>query len=145
MNKKTVKVSAKTKEGFKIVADAGKHQLIIDQPEYNGGTDSGASPLEYMLSAVAGCMMQMAVMMGKMQRIKISSFSVDIEGTVDIDGIMGKDPSKRSGFEEIIVKANLDADISNEEKLKFLEMVEKSCPVAETILNGTTIKLELAQ
>jgi uncharacterized OsmC-like protein len=88
-------------------------------------------------------MLTMGRMAAKRRRIELRSFSIEIDGVLDLDGLMGKDPSKRTGFEDIQIKAFIDADISDEEKMAFLEEIEKSCPAADNVMNQSKISLKL--
>ncbi len=143
MAKKSVKVNLDLLEKFKIEAVAGNHKVIVDQPANAGGEDAGPNPLEYFLFGLGACILTIGRMAAKQKRIELKSFSVELEGVLDLDGLMGKDSSKRPGFEEIKVHAKLDADISDEEKMAFLEEVEKRCPVADNIMQPSKITLHL--
>jgi uncharacterized OsmC-like protein len=142
--KKIVKIESKLTEGFKIEVNAGNHSLIIDQPKDSGGKDAGANPLEYFLAGLAGCMLTMGKMVAAKKRIKINEVRVEVAGELDLDGLMGINPNIRSGFQQITVKAHLDANISPEEKQKFLEEIERLCPAADSLFNSTKINLEIA-
>lgn len=144
MPKKNESVSLKLIENFKIEATSGSHKLIVDQARIVGGSDAGPNPLKYFLTSMGACLISIAVMAAKQKRITIRSMSVDVDGTLDLDGLMGKDTTKRSGFEDIIFKVKLDADLSDEEKLAFLGEVERRCPVADNVVNQTKVTLKLA-
>lgn len=143
MAKKNVKVNLELLENFKIESAAGNHKMIVDQPANGGGSDAGPNPLEYFLTGLGACMLTMGRMAAKRRRIELRSFSIEIDGVLDLDGLMGKDPSKRTGFEDIQIKAFIDADISDEEKMAFLEEIEKSCPAADNVMNQSKISLKL--
>ncbi|MGM0598432.1 MAG: OsmC family protein [Candidatus Rifleibacteriota bacterium] len=144
MAKHTVKVDLNLVENFKIEGKAGNHTVYIDQPKNVKGTDTGPNPSEYFLLSLGGCIITIAKMAARQKRIKMNDFKLQVEGTFDLDGLMGKDPTKRSGFENITLKVDMDADISDEEKRAFIEEVEKRCPVSDNITNPSPIKLELA-
>jgi uncharacterized OsmC-like protein len=141
--KKFVKVNMNLQEKFRIEGVSGNHKVIVDQPKSGGGEDAGPAPLEYFLFGLGGCMLALGQIQLRRRRIKAREFSLTIEGQLDIDGLMGRDPDKRSGFEIIKVKARLDADIDEKEKMEILEEVEKRCPVADNVINKSIIELEL--
>lgn len=144
MAKKNVKVNLNLVKNFQIEAAAGNHKVFIDQPIPAGGSDSGPNPLEYFLTGLGACLISIAIMAARKKRIVLKAMSVEVDGLLDLDGLMGIDPSKRSGFEEIVLNVKLDADISDEEKMAFLEEVEKRCPVADNIMGQSKISLKLA-
>lgn len=43
------------KGSLKVSAIAGKHQLIVDEPEKYGGTEEGPDPYAYLLTALGSC------------------------------------------------------------------------------------------
>ncbi len=47
-----VVVGSVSGERFTQTINAGKHQLISDEPESSGGADSGPSPYDYLLAAL---------------------------------------------------------------------------------------------
>ena len=38
------------KQNYKTVMTAGNHELVADEPDHMGGTDSGPDPYDYQLS-----------------------------------------------------------------------------------------------
>ncbi|GAB4281425.1 MAG: OsmC family protein [Candidatus Rifleibacteriota bacterium] len=144
MAKKNVKVSLNLIENFKIEANAGNHKMFVDQPAVAGGSDAGPNPLEYFLAGLGACLITIGKIAAKQKRIEIRSFSVEVDGLLDLDGLMGKDPSKRAGFEEIVLNVKLDADLSDDEKMAFLKEVENRCPVADNVLRQSKISFKLA-
>lgn len=144
MSKKSFKVDLKQLDKFKIEAVSGEHKMIIDQPANGGGENAGPSPLEYVLTGLGGCIITMMQVGARKRRIDMRSLSIEIEGVMDTDGLTGKNPDVRTGFEEIIIKVSLDADVSDEEKLEFIKEAEARCPASDNIANETPIRLQLA-
>ncbi len=139
----TLKIEGKIEESFKTVIQASR-EIIIDQPKAMGGNDEGPNPLEYFLSSIAGCMCAIGKIIQKQKRLDIKSIKVFVEGDLDKDFLMGKTKEGRAGFVEIRTKVDIDSDMSLEEKEKFVEEIEKRCPVADNIakvsLMKTTVK-----
>jgi putative redox protein len=42
-------------EGLRAEALIGKHVVILDEPEKDGGTDMGPTPVQNLLAALGGC------------------------------------------------------------------------------------------
>ena len=61
------------------------HQLIIDTPEDDGGTNSGPRPKQLMLSALAGCTGIDVVSLLNKMRVEFSNFSIDTEANLSAD------------------------------------------------------------
>jgi len=139
----TMKVNGTWKSGFRVDVNSGDHSLIIDQPESSGGKDEGPNSLEVLLFALAGCLGTVAAIIAKQERIELRSFELEIEGDIDKSFTMGKTDEGRAGFTEIRVKAMIDADLDDAEKLAFLERVDSRCPTSDNLINQSNILFEL--
>ena len=60
-----VRVRAHSENATKTVVKARNFQLIIDEPTEMGGTNEGATPVEYVLGAFSGCLNVMAHLIAK--------------------------------------------------------------------------------
>lgn len=141
---KTVKIQASLNDRFAIESQIRDHRVVIDQPKEAGGENKGPTPLEYFLFSVAGCMMSIARIVAKQKQITLRTMSIDVEGDLDVAGLLGKPTESRIGFQEIRMKATVDADMTPEEKSAFLKEVEARCPVADNVEKGVLVKWELA-
>ncbi|MCH8549548.1 MAG: hypothetical protein LAT80_11790, partial [Balneolaceae bacterium] len=53
-NKKIVHIHL-GEENYKTTMHAGKHELLSDEPENMGGSNSGPDPYDYLLMALGSC------------------------------------------------------------------------------------------
>jgi len=134
---KKVQVEAHLGERFKIESTIGNHTLVVDQPKTGGGGDAGPTPLEYFFLSLAGCIATIARIAAKQKRINLRAMDVKVEGELDIEALMGRNPDVHSGFGGITVRAKIDADMTKEEKEAFLHEVDRRCPVSDNIHNVT--------
>ena len=144
MPKKTVSVESKLSDKFIIESDIRGHKIVIDQPANAGGTDAGPTPLELVFASLAGCIGTIGRIAAMQQRIDLKGLSVKVEGELDTDGLLGKPIDGRIGFEGITVTVDVDADMTDEQKEKFIHEVDARCPVSENLLNATPISVKLA-
>ena len=70
--------------------------------------------------------------------IKFEEFSVDLEGDIDLDGFMGLS-DVRPGFQEIRFVMNFKSNEPKEKLDKFVEFIEKTCPVGDTLSKGVKL------
>jgi uncharacterized OsmC-like protein len=134
---KHVAVEAHLGERFKIESRIGSHTLFVDQPKTGGGEDAGPTPLEYLFLSLAGCIATIARIAAKQKRITLRSMDVTVEGDLDVEGLMGRNPGGRSGFGGITVRVKMDTDLSREEQEAFLHEVDKRCPVSDNLHDVT--------
>lgn len=136
-------VHAERENPTKVKVNASKFTMIVDEPANLGGTDDGANPVEYVLAALAGCLNVVGNMVAKEMGFEIKALSFDVEGELDPAGFMGKAKDVRPGYQEIIVKANVDSDADEETLNKWLEVIESRCPVSDNLANATPVKIRL--
>jgi len=141
---KTVTVTAKSVENFLIEVNAGKHTQYIDQPEKGGGKDAAPTPLDYFFFALSGCVITIAKIIARQRNIEIRDMSVTVEGGLNSAVLLGKTTEDRAGFQDVVVKVYMDADMTDEEKLAFLKEVDARCPISDNTINTTPVKFELA-
>jgi len=144
MAMKTVQVAVKQGAGFRTECTAGKHTVIVDQPTAFGGTDAGPTPLDYQLVALGGCIAAIGRIVAGQQRLAIRGFEISLEAEMDTDGLMGKSSDKRAGFSSITARVKIDGDLTPGEKEKFLQEVERRCPVSDNLQNATPVGVTLA-
>ncbi len=141
--KATMKVEAHLDKGFKTDVKCS-HPFVIDQPKQAGGTDLGPNPLEFFLSSLAGCVCAIGRIISNQRKLNVRSINVKLEGDIDKDFLLGITQEGRAGFEEFRMKVDIDADMTDEEKMNFLNDIAKRCPVADNIKEISVLKADLA-
>jgi uncharacterized OsmC-like protein len=136
-----MKVTAHLFEKYRIEVKADNHVIRIDQPAAGGGTDAGPNPLAYQLSALAGCIGTVARIVANRQQIPLRGMTIDVEGDIDTDYLLGRTKEGRAGFQAFRIMVNIDADMSREAKEKFIHEVDSRCPISENLLNGTPMEI----
>lgn len=134
-----IKVSASMGAGFSTKVKCS-HPFVIDQPKMAGGNDEGPNPLEIFLSSLPACICAIGRIIANQRKIYLRGIEVDVEGDIDKDFLLGKTSEGRAGFTEIRSFVNIDADMTNEEKEKFLNEIAIRCPIADNIAQKSVIK-----
>jgi uncharacterized OsmC-like protein len=110
-----------------------------DEPPILLSKDKAPNPVEYVIQALLGCMTTTTVYKAAAQGIEIESVRSQIEGDLDVQGMLGLDPDVRPGFQEIraklIVKTKGPRDMIRE--------LHKSSPVYDTLARPVPIKVEI--
>lgn len=134
-----MKVSAEMGNTFATKINCS-HPFVIDQPKMAGGNDEGPNPLEVFLSTLPACICAVGRIVAMQRRIKLRGITVELEGDIDKDFLLGKTTEGRAGFTEIRSFVTIDADLTNEEKEAFLHDVEARCPIADNMTEKSIIK-----
>ena len=140
---KTISIEAKLDEKFKIEVKAGEYLMYVDQPKAGGGTDAGATPLEYLFASLAGCIGTVARIVAMQKRIPLKGMDMKVEGAFDLETLLGKSKENRAGFTGIKVMLHIDADMTKQEKEDFIQEVESRCPVSDNLVNATSVVIEV--
>jgi len=131
-------VAKKLPEGMQVETKSRNFTYLLDEPEELGGTDKAMNPVEALLSALGGCQAIVAAAFAEANDIKFEEFSVDLEGDIDLDGFMGLS-DVRPGFQEIRFVMNFKSNEPKEKLDKFVEFIEKTCPVGDTLSKGVKL------
>jgi uncharacterized OsmC-like protein len=138
---KTVKVESVLDAKFKLESTVRGHKVIVDQPANAGGADAGPTPLEYLMVSLAGCIGTIARIIAMQRRIALRGMKITAEGDINTDGLLGKPTGDPVGFKEFRILADIDADMTAEEKEAFIHEVDARCPVSFNLLNSTPVKI----
>lgn len=137
-----MKVGAEMKQGFRTKIK-GSVPFVIDQPKAAGGTEEGPNPLEVFLAGLLGCMCALARIIATQRNIDLKGINIDIDASIDKDFLMGKTKEGRAGFTEMNITSTIDAPLSKEEKEALMKEIEERCPIADNIVNKSTIKINV--
>lgn len=138
-----MKVGASIAEGFKTDIKCS-HDFIIDQPKAMGGEGLGPNPMEVFLSSLPACICAIGRIISNQKRLNVRGIDVKLEGDIDKDFLLGKTEEGRAGFTEIRVSADIDADMTKEEKEVYLKEIAKRCPIADNMIQTTVVDSKVA-
>ncbi|MCX8024723.1 MAG: OsmC family protein [Thermanaerothrix sp.] len=145
MSLKTVVIEATQISGFKVETRARHHIVQVDQPTEMGGNDAGPTPLEFLLISLASCLLTVGKIVAQQHNLPVRNLSARVEGDIDPDGFLGKNPAARVGASQIRVHLRIDGDLTEEEKEAFAREIEARCPISDNIGRPTPITLVLAR
>ena len=135
----TFKATArKLSEGMQVDTESMGFKILFDEPAHMGGTNQGINPMSALLSVLGGCQAIVATMFAKQFNIEFSDFYLEIEGDMDMAGIMQKS-NVRTGFQEIRFKMHFKSDNSETELAEFAKFIEKNCPISDSLAQGVKL------
>ncbi|HET6909944.1 MAG TPA: OsmC family protein [Mycobacteriales bacterium] len=118
-------------DGYPVEIAAGHHHLTADEPESNGGTDTGASPYGLLLSGLAACTLITLRMYAQRKEWAVSQLRVAIDMTDD------------EGNQHIERRLHIDGALDDEQRSRLLDIAERT-PVTKTLKRGVEITTHLA-
>ncbi len=116
--------------------------FVNGEPPVLLGVNEGANPVEFLLHALAGCVTTTFVLHAAARGIRIESISTQLEGDMDLRGLLGLDESVSPGYEQIRMKMDIKADCSDETLDELLSYVRRHSPVCETVCRPVPVVVE---
>jgi len=134
-------------EGFFGLGGEQSHRTSYsfdcDHPEIFASEDNGATPVEYILVGLAGCLTAGVAAVAQNREIQLNSVSAKVEGAMDVRGILGVDSDVRNGFSNIKVTYEIDADATPDEIRALVAQSQKRSAVYDIITNPTDVQVEV--
>ena len=127
---------ATLKDSLKVTCKSGAHVFYCDEPKSSGGTDEGMNPLEAFLCSLGACKSVISKMASRKLRIPFDEVQVECKGTIDFDGVTGKNPNAKIGISNIESIYTFKTSASKEDIEKLVEYVDAHCPVMDTVVNS---------
>jgi uncharacterized OsmC-like protein len=137
--------SHSTAERFSGLGQEHSHRQVFsfdtDHPECFASEDRGATPVEHVLVALAGCLTAGVAAIAQNRQIQLRSVTSTLEGHMNILGILGGDPDIRNGFSSINVHFDVDADASAAQIEALVAQSQKRSAVFDIITNPTNVSV----
>jgi uncharacterized OsmC-like protein len=139
--------SVSTVEGFHGLGQENKHKAEFtfeaDHPEVFASEDLGATPVELVLCGLASCLTAGVAAVAQNRGVQLRSVEAKLEGSMDIQGILGIDRDVRNGYDDIKVTFNIDADASKAEIEAIVAQSQKRSAVYDIVTNPTNVTVEV--
>jgi len=135
--------SRATVDGFFGLGAEQKHrqtfQFDVDHPEIFAAEDNGATPVEFILVGLAGCLSAGIASVAQNRNIQLRSVKATLEAGMDLQGILGIDDAVRNGFDGIRVHYEIDADATQDEIAALVAQSQKRSAVFDVVTNPTDV------
>ena len=115
-----------------------------DHPAVLCGGDNAPTPVEYLLSALAACITAGIANIASARQIKLNAVNVNVEGDIDLQGLLGLDNEVRNGFQKIRATVEIDGDADAEKLAKVVQQSVARSAVFDMLKNGTDVSVEMA-
>jgi uncharacterized OsmC-like protein len=141
--------SRTTVAGFHGLGQEQKHRTEFsfeaDHPEVFASEDLGATPVELVLVGLASCLTAGVAAVAQNRGIQLRSVEAQLEGSMDIQGILGVDSDVRNGYDDVKVNFKIDADASQKDIEALVAQSQKRSAVYDIITNPTSVSVSVAK
>lgn len=135
--------SRATVDGFFGLGTEQQHRRSFefdsDHPEIFASADNGATPVEYVLVGLAGCLSAGIASVAQHRNIQLHSVRATVEAGMDLQGVLGIDAQVRNGFDGITVHYEIDADATPEQIAALVAQSQKRFAVYDIVANPTDL------
>jgi uncharacterized OsmC-like protein len=140
--------SQTTVDGFSGLGQEHHHKtpysFDADHPECFASEDRGATPPEILLASLVGCLTAGVASIAQHRQIQLRSVTATAEGKMNVLGILGADPDVRNGFDDVVVRFDVDADASNDDIQALVAQAQKRSAVYDMVTNPTRVAVEVS-
>jgi len=123
-NQVTVSETGESKLAQRV--ELGRHLLAADEPIEVGGTDSGPSPIQYMLASLGSCTSMTLRVYAAHKKWALGAIRVEVFH----ERVKGDSGIPYDRFERII---HLEGVLTDEERAKLVEIAGK-CPMHKLLM-----------
>jgi uncharacterized OsmC-like protein len=135
----TLRAHGELGEGVSCRLETGRALVEAGLHPATGGSGLQVCSGDMLLEALVACagvtMSAVATALG----IPIRKGELTAEGDLDFRGTLGVDKSTEVGFREIRLTFDVDADATEEQRAKLLELTERYCVVLQTLQSSPKI------
>lgn len=78
----------------------------------------------------------------RLARFEFRALSTELEGTIDLQGLLDLDPDATVGYEQIRIRMHVEADCSDEELDALLDFAQRHSPVCNTVCRPVPVVVE---
>jgi putative redox protein len=115
--------------GYAMHITVGPHTLRADEPVDKGGTDSGPTPHEMLLSALAACISMTLRMYATRKGWPLANAHVRVTGGPSADG---------TGY-AVNCRVGLEGPLDAEQRARLIDIAQR-CPVHRTLTGHVAIQ-----
>ena len=114
-----------------------------DHPEIFAAEDRGITPIEYVLVGLASCLTAGIAAVAQNRGVQLNSVESQLEGKMDIRGILGMDSEVRNGYDDVKVTFKIDADATKDEIEAIVAQSQKRSAVYDVITNPVNVTVQV--
>src|SRR3984893_9784373 len=121
----------------------GRHRLVGDEPEGQGGHDAGPSPYDYLLAALGTCTSMTLALYARRKGGPVDGITVTLADSRIHATDCAVRPARDGHIDRIDREIGLVGPLTDEQRTRLLEIAER-CPVHRTLTSEVNIRTRLA-
>ena len=136
-----------TVDGFFGVGEERSHERTwvfdADHPAVLVGQDNGPTPVEFVLHALAACLTAGLANIAAARGVRLTEVRSTVAGDIDLNGILGLDPTVRNGYEQVAVRFTVKGEAPAEKLREIVEQSRARSAVYDIITNQVPVTIDV--
>ena len=136
-----------TIDGYFGVGEERSHEHTFtfdaDHPAVLVGEDNGPTPVEFLLHALAACLTAGIANIAAARKVTLTEVRSTITGDIDLNGILGLDPSVRNGYQQMQIRFTIKGDATPEVLRRIVEQSTARSAVYDVVTNGVPVAISV--
>jgi len=129
-------------DGFIQDVHVAGHRLVVDEPRALGGTDTGPSPYDLLISALGACTSMTVSLYARRKQWPLKAVTVRLRHSKIHAADCADCDTKEGKLDGVERDIELHGDLTTEQRAQLLEMANK-CPVHKTLTSEINIRTRL--
>ena len=135
---------------FGFYGAGGEHEHILpykadgDHPAVLCGADAGPTPVEWVLHAIATCLMSGIGNIASARGIRLTKVEAKLTGDIDLRGILGLSDKVRNGYQSLRISFDIEGDAPREKLEQVVMQAKARSAVYDIITNGIPVDIKVA-
>ena len=115
-------------------------KLVVDEPRDFGGANSGANPVDYLLTGLNACLMAGYTVTASLMGIELESLEIASSGEIDLRHWLEIDARDvRAGMYDIVYTVYIKGDGTQSQFEELHEKVRRTSPIRNLMANSISI------
>jgi len=115
-----------------------------DHPSVLVGQDNAPTPVEFLLHALASCITSGIANIAAARGVTLTLVESQIEGDIDLQGILGLSDRVRNGYERIRINFTIAGDAPADKLRQIVEQSRARSAVFDVLTNGVPVEVSVA-
>lgn len=129
--------------GFRTNVSTRHHRLTVDEPESVGGADSGPTPYEYLLIALASCTAMTMRSYADRKSWPLEGATVFVRHNSSHKLDCENCETQAVGIGRIERRIEIEGPLTDEQRTRLIEIADK-CPIKQTLKRGIDVIVSAA-
>jgi putative redox protein len=116
--------------GMRAVSDVGGFEIVVDEPEAYGGTNTGPQPTDLLLASIASCIALSVAFVARKRGIELLGLDVRVVGSY-------------AGLEFERISVTISSGTSRDVLQGLLQGAERVCYVSNTLRHTPELTIDV--